>query len=244
MKRLLTAMTMMAAFALTAPAAANQAEIDAIYAMFAERSAGMRPDSVQPSPVAGLYEVVIGSSVIYMSGDARYVLQGRMIDTDNGRDLTEPAARSGRLAALATVPESEMIIFEPEGEVLHTLTTFTDIDCPYCRRMHAEMPQLNAAGIRVRYMLYPRAGIGSAAHTKAVNVWCAEDRGDALTRAKLGEKLPTGSCETPIGNHMELAQALGLTGTPMNITDTGEVISGYAPAPQMIQQLAMSKAAN
>jgi len=177
-----------------------------------------------------------------MSGDGRYVIQGRLVDTLSGADLTEPAARKGRLAAIASVPESEMIIFEPEGEVLHTLTTFTDIDCPYCRRMHAEMDQLLASGIRVRYLLYPRAGIGSNSYIKAVNVWCAKDREKALTLAKLGESLPTGTCQTPIAAHMELAKSLGLNGTPMSITDTGEVINGYAPAPQMIQQLRIAKA--
>lgn len=242
MKRLLSGWMMVMGVVLAGAAQADQAEIDGIYTLFAERSAGMRPDSVVQSPIAGLYEVVIGSQVLYMSGDTRFVFKGRLIDTVSGRDLTEPAERAGRLQMLATIPESDMIIFEPQGEVRHTLTTFTDIDCPYCRRMHSEMDQLNAAGIRVRYLLYPRAGIDSPSYTKAVNVWCSADRAAALTRAKLGEPLPRGECTTPIDLHMELAQAMGLSGTPMSITDSGERIDGYAPAPQMIQRLAISSA--
>ena len=103
--------------------------------------------------------------------------------------------------------------------------------------MHAEMEQLNALGIRVRYMLYPRAGPDSESFRKAVDVWCAEDRNAAMTRAKAGQTLPRGDCENPILEHMKLAIDLGLTGTPFSITDEGEVISGYAPAPQLAARL-------
>jgi len=183
----------------------------------------------------------VASQVVYISADARYLLQGRLLDLESGTDLTEPVERGERLAIIDRVPESLMLIYEPEGEVRHTLTTFTDIDCPYCRRMHAEMEQLNARGIRVRYMLYPRAGLGSGQHAKAVNVWCAEDRNEALTLAKSGKTLPAADCETPIREHMALAQQLGLTGTPYTITDTGEKISGYAPVDKLVARLDASK---
>ncbi len=216
---------------------AAEDEIDKLRATLAERLPDVTPDRIAPSPIPGLYELVIGTQVVYITGDGRLALQGRLLDLEQGTDLTEPVISDARLKLLAAIPEEKMVIFEPEGEVKHTLTTFTDIDCPYCRRLHAEMGQLNASGIRVRYMLYPRAGPKSESYRKAVDVWCAEDRNAAMTRAKAGQPLPRGDCDNPVLKHMELGVALGLTGTPYSITETGETVSGYAPAATLAARL-------
>ncbi len=235
MKRLF-ALLLGSLLATAAPYAAEN-EIDKVRAALAERLPDLTPDRIGPSPLPGLYELVIGTQVVYVTGDARLAVQGRVLDLEQGVDLTEPVVAAARLQLLEGVPETKMVIFEPQGEVKHTLTTFTDIDCPYCRRLHAEMDQLNDLGIRVRYLLYPRAGPNSESFRKAVDVWCAADRNDAMTRAKAGETLPRGDCPTPVLEHMQLGVQLGLTGTPFSITETGELVSGYAPAPELAARL-------
>jgi thiol:disulfide interchange protein DsbC len=216
---------------------AAEDEIDTLRATLAKRLPDVTPDSIAPSPVPGLYELVIGTQVVYITGDGRLALQGRLLDLEQGTDLTEPVISAARLKQLASMPEEKMVIFEPEGEVKHTLTTFTDIDCPYCRRLHAEMDQRNASGIRVRYLLYPRAGPNTESFRKAVDVWCAEDRNEAMTRAKAGQPVPRGDCANPVLEHMQLGVQLGLTCTPYSITETGETVSGYAPAPELAARL-------
>jgi thiol:disulfide interchange protein DsbC len=220
-----------------------EGDVERIRQVLTQRLTEFTPDAITPSAVPGIYQVLIGSQVIYASADGRYVFQGRLLDIVEGADLTEPAVREVRMALLDKVPESRMVIFEPQGEVRHTLTTFTDVDCTYCRRMHSEMADLNARGIRVRYMLYPRTGVNSPSYQKAVGVWCAEDRQVAMTRAKLGEPVPPKTCENPVQEHMALAVKLGLTGTPFTITDTGEKIAGYAPAERLLKRLEEAKAA-
>ena len=86
-------------------------------------------------------------------------------------------------------------------------------------------------------MLYPRTGVDSPSYDKAVSVWCAEDRNEELTVAKRGIDPPMRVCENPVKEHMALARQLGLTGTPMTITDTGEQIMGYLPADEMLTKL-------
>jgi thiol:disulfide interchange protein DsbC len=216
---------------------AAETEMDRLRAALAERLPNVTPDRIAPSPVPGLYELVVGTQVVYITPDARLALQGRLLDLEQGTDLTEPVVSAARLELLAALPEEKMVIFEPEGEVKHTLTTFTDIDCPYCRRLHAEMDQLNAMGIRVRYLLYPRAGPDSESYRKAVDVWCASDRNDAMTRAKAGQPVERGDCANPVLEHMQLGVELGLTGTPYSVTDKGEIVSGYAPAPELAARL-------
>jgi thiol:disulfide interchange protein DsbC len=179
--------------------------------------------------------------VLYVTGDAKYAFTGQLVDVANRTNLTEPALATARLSLLEQMPESKMIVFEPEGEVNHTITTFTDIDCPYCRKMHQEMATLNEQGIRVRYMLFPRAGIDSRSYEKAVSVWCADDRQRELTLAKNGADPEQRECDNPIVEHMRFAERMGLTGTPLTITDTGDKIGGYMPANDLAERLDVAK---
>lgn len=182
-------------------------------------------EHVAPSPIPGIYEVSVGGELIYVTPDAHFAFIGRLFDLQRQKDLSEPVRAQLRVRTLDEVPENKMIIFEPEGETKYTITTFTDVDCPYCRKMHSEMDQLAAAGVRVRYLLFPRTEVGAPSYLKAVSVWCAEDRNEAMTRAKRGETLEERSCPNPVDAHMRLANRLGLTGTPMTITESGEQLN-------------------
>jgi len=208
-----------------------------------ERFPGSAPDHIAASPVPGIYEVSLDGELIYVTPDARFAFTGRLFDLERRADLSEPVVGKLRLSALDVVPEDKMIIFEPEGPAKHTITTFTDVDCPYCRKMHKEIGQLTDAGVRVRYLLYPRTAVGSPSYLKAVSVWCSDDRNEAMTRAKLGETPRELDCPNPVIEHMQLANRLGLTGTPMTITDAGERLNGYLPANQLVARLEATKQA-
>jgi len=200
-------------------------------------------EDVKPSPVAGLYEIRSGAEVGYVSTDGRFYVDGDVFDMQSKKNLTESRRQEGRLGLLAQVADGDAIIFGPAGAAKHTLTVFTDIDCTYCRRLHQEMAELNRLGIRVRYLMYPRGGPGTEAWKKAEAVWCSSDRKDAITRAKRGEALKAGRCETPVAAHYALGQRMGIRGTPGIITDAGEYLAGYLPAAQLAEYLAMPEAA-
>jgi thiol:disulfide interchange protein DsbC len=192
----------------------------------------INPETVATTPIAGIYEVAIGPHVVYMSADGRYMFQGELIDVLQRTSLTEPRRRLAVKAAVDAVSEKDMIIFEPK-KTKHTITVFTDIDCGYCRKLHNEMPDFLDAGIRVRYMFYPRAGLGSNSYKKAEAVWCAADRRAALTAAKNDNPIEMKSCENPIAEHMGLVDKLGARGTPFIVLDNGQTQPGYLPARQM-----------
>lgn len=229
---------LLGAFVSTASA---DADTDRVREKVSARLPSVVIKTITATPVPGLFEVAHSRGVAYVSTDGRYLLTGKLIDLETREDLTEKTLAGQRLNALDTVPESRMIVFEASAEPRHTISTFTDIDCPYCRKMHREMAQMNADGIRVRYLLYPRAGFPSVSYDKAVSVWCAPDRQAAMTRAKAGEMPDKRDCENPVEEHMALAQRLGLTGTPFTITDTGRVITGYMPADRLIESLDSDK---
>ncbi len=199
-----------------------------------------RIDSIDQTPIKGLFEVIMGPEVIYVSGDGKYMLQGTLVDLANRKDLTEPSRAKARKQAVDRIGEDRMVIFAPD-KYEHTITVLTDIDCGYCRKLHREIADYGAAGIRVRYLFFPRAGVDSDSYEKAVAVWCADDRNQAMTDAKAGKSLETKSCENPVGDHMQLGKRLGISGTPTILLENGDVLGGYVPAKDLAATLDTKK---
>lgn len=215
---------------------AVQADNKAIEAAVAQLLPGVKPDSIKQSPMNGLFEVTVGPKLFYVSGDGRYLIQGSLVDVKAREDLTEKRLASVRIQALDKMGSDDMLIFKPKI-AKHLVYVFTDIDCGYCRKLHSEMDQYQQQGIEIRYLFFPRAGEGSESYKKAVAVWCAKDRNEALTKAKRGENLEMKECDNPVDEHMKLGNDMGANGTPMLVTAGGSVLPGYVPAAQLVKML-------
>jgi len=208
-------------------------EIQAIRSVIAATQPNMLVESIAASPVAGLYEITLqNAQVIYASADARFFIPGDLYEVMpqglvNRGEEKRNAARAGKIAA---VPESEMIIFEPEAERKATITVFTDVDCPYCRQLHGEIDRLNELGIAVRYLGYPRTGLDTETHYKMISTWCAEDPKAMMTSATRGGSVPEADCDNPIARHYQLGREVGVTGTPALVLEDGTILPGYIPA--------------
>ena len=202
---------------------------------------GEKPDSITPSAIPGLYEVVLGGQVLYLSEDGRFVVQGEIVNLASLDNVTENRRGQLRGKALDALGEQNMVVFGPQGPVKHTVTVFTDIDCGYCRKMHTQMEAYNKEGIKVRYLWFPREGVDSESYKKAVAVWCAEDQRTAMTKAKRGENIELKDCPNPVKREYELGQKLGVRGTPSIILENGDMIPGYVSPTQLAQVLAESK---
>lgn len=192
---------------------------------------------IEPSVVSGLYEVSVGPMVIYMTADGQYVFNGSLINLETRENLTDTAKSEARKKAMNKVAVDSMIVYPAKGDEKHHITVFTDIDCPYCHKMHKEIPALNEAGITVRYLSYPRAGMGSPSYNKAVSVWCSEKPAEQMNLAMKGQSVPPKSCKNPVAEHMQQAQVFGVNGTPNIILDNGAMLPGYVPAKEVIKIL-------
>ncbi|WFE68569.1 DsbC family protein [Thiomicrospira sp. R3] len=192
---------------------------------------------ITKSQVEGLYQVVLGPNVIYITADAKYLFNGNLIDLDTRDNLTEMAKDQARINALAEIDPATMISFKAKGEEKRTITVFTDIDCPFCKRFHSEVEELNKNGITVRYLAFPRSGPNTPSYNKMVSIWCDKDPVKAMDDAKKGLDPKTLRCENPVQMHMMHAQEFGITGTPTMIVDDGSMIPGYVEAKELIPAL-------
>jgi len=197
-----------------------------------------RPDlsyTVQgKSPIAGFYEVQVeGGPLLYVSADGEYFFDGSLYQVKAGRfvDVLDIRLSKIRRDLFADRSTSDMIIFKPAGETKAVMNVFTDVDCGYCRKLHAEMGELNSYGIEVRYLAYPRSGIPSESYDKIATAWCAKNQRGTLTRIKNGEDVPTSVCaDNPVADHFALGRKLGVSGTPSIILMDGSMIPGYQSA--------------
>lgn len=224
------------------PASSDEisAELQKVREAVSERFVEINPEDVFESPIPGWYMIRKGAIVAYITGDGRYLLQGDLIDLDNNANLSEQSRNEARVKMMSDVSDEQLIVFSPEL-VEHSIAVFTDIDCTFCRRLHAQIDQYMAEGIEVRYFLYPRNGPKSASWAKAENVWCADDRNEALTLAKLDQEFPTRTCDASmVSTHYTIGQDVGLTGTPAIVLDNGTMFSGYMPAPRLKQAIVAS----
>lgn len=196
----------------------------------------VKVDDVRPSPLQGIYEVVMGADIAYVSGDGRFLIAGDLYEIGSRTNLTDSGRQKARLQALTKVDEREMIVFKPQT-VKHTVTVFTDVECGYCRKLHGEISQLNAMGVQVRYLAYPRAGPGTDDWRKMEAVWCSKDRKTAITEAKAGRAVKAERCAAPIAKQFKLGEQLGVRGTPAIFTTSGDYIGGYLTPTQMVEEL-------
>lgn len=201
--------------------------------------------SVTQSEIPGLYRVDTNAGIVYMTHDGTYFIEGDLYTfTDNGiKNLTDAELDKKRQAALAKLDPKEMIIFSPpKDKIKTTITVFTDIDCGYCRKLHAGMKQMNDLGIEVRYLAFPRAGLASESYNKFVSAWCASDKQEALTKEKAGESIPAKTCDNPVADQYKLGISLGITGTPGIIAVDGRLLPGYLPPEQLAKELGIAAA--
>jgi thiol:disulfide interchange protein DsbC len=167
-------------------------------------------------------------------------MQGDVIDLQQNTNLSEQSRNGARVKMMAAVPNEQLIVFSPE-HVEHTVSVFTDIDCTFCRRLHSQIDQYMEQGIEIRYFLYPRNGPTSPSWAKAENVWCADNRNEALTLAKLDQEYPTRTCDaSSVSKQYLIGQDVGLRGTPAIVLDDGTLFSGYMPADQLKQAIVAS----
>ena len=196
------------------------------------------------SPMPGVYEVqVMNGPLLFVHEQGEYLFQGGLLQVKESGivDTMEARQAINRSEIFATRSTDDMIIFKPEGESKAIMNVFTDVDCGYCRKFHQEVPELNAMGIEVRYLAFPRAGIPSGSYDKIAKAWCAEDQQDALTKVKSGRSVDVEVCEdNPVAEQYAFGTQLGVTGTPAIILMDGTLIPGYQPAKKFAEVLGLT----
>tara|TARA_B110000967_G_C18847583_1_gene542809 strand:- start:290 stop:1084 length:795 start_codon:yes stop_codon:yes gene_type:complete len=217
-----------------------------------QKLSAVRPDLgfnvLGESSMSGMYEVQVdGGPILLVAKDGNYFIDGNLYQVTPTQfvDIKEIRMTAMRRQIFATYNTDDMIIFKPKGESKAIINVFTDIDCGYCRKLHKEVPMLNAMGVEVRYLAYPRAGLESDSYSKIATAWCADDPNQALTDFKTGSGRKFAVCDdNPVASQYALGGSIGVNGTPATVLMDGTLLPGYRTAADFAQLLGLDVRAN
>lgn len=209
-----------------------------------ERLSKLRPgipiERVSTTAIPGIYALEIrGGAVFYGTEDGRYLFAGDMYELTDTElvNLAEADRNDKRKSLMAELDLKDMVIFAPKVPTRAAISVFTDVDCPYCQKLHLEVPRLNELGIEVRYLAFPRAGVGSDSYDKMVSAWCSKDPQNAITKLKARQAIPDATCSNPVAAEFELGHKVGVTGTPAIVLEDGQLLPGYMSADDLAEKL-------
>ncbi|WP_443091693.1 bifunctional protein-disulfide isomerase/oxidoreductase DsbC [Basfia succiniciproducens] len=225
MKKFVTALSLMA---ISMAATADNAQITTQL-----KKLGATNIEVKDSPISGIKTVVTNEGVLYTTEDGKYVLQGKLFElTDKG-----PVDVTGK-ALLATLEsyKNEMIVYPAKNEK-HVVTVFMDITCGYCQKLHSEIKEYNDLGITIRYLAFPRGGLGTKTAKEMEAIFTAKDPAFALDEAEKGNPPKELKAVNITKKHYELGVQFGVRGTPSIVTQSGELIGGYLPPKELLSAL-------
>lgn len=186
-----------------------------------------------------LKRVTIAGSVssYFVTHDGQYLFAGPIYNTVDKRDIVAASESLGRKAIMNAVPEDMFVSYPSTQTDASLITVITDIDCPYCREFHTQIPELNEQGVSVNYLMLPRAGLGSASYKKTLNALCSDDVPQAITLAMQNEFVPDKSCSPDrLNQHIAAAKRLKVSATPGMVFPNGDIRFGFLK-PVEIQQL-------
>lgn len=196
--------------------------------------------SAVPTDMEGIYWVSAeGLPSFFTDKSGKHIIQGQIISVGGEVpvDISSPLVARTAQETLKNVDKSEMIIYPATGATKSVIYSFTDADCPYCTKLHEEIEDINARGIEVRYLAWPR---NQQSIPKMEAIWCSEDRIAAMDQAKMGANVQAPTCDNPVAEHMALGASLGVRGTPAIFTESGEQVGGYLPAAQLAQAVGIN----
>ncbi|MEQ1515160.1 MAG: DsbC family protein [Usitatibacteraceae bacterium] len=186
-------------------------------------------ETIKPTPVPGVFEVVAGKNVMYVDATGRYFFFGHLFDMSNQQDLTPEVVRQTTRVDFSDLPLADAIKVV-RGAGSRSLAIFSDPDCAYCRKLESELAKLTD----VTLYTFPFVLLNPDSAPRAVSVWCSPDPAKSWARLLAGGHTPAASeCPNPIQRNIALAQHLGVTGTPTLINQYGRVLPGAASAAQI-----------
>lgn len=196
--------------------------------------------SAVPTDMDGIYWITAeGLPSFFTDKSGKHIIQGQIIAVGEALpvDISAALVASTAQEALKAVDKKDMVIYPAIGETKSVVYAFTDADCGYCRKLHEEMDDINARGIEVRYLAWPRS---QESVPKMEAIWCSQDRKAAMNQGKMGADVQAPSCTSPVQEHMALGAKLGVRGTPAIFTEAGQQVGGYLPAAELAQAVGAS----
>ena len=196
-------------------------------------------DEVTKTAIPGLYELRIGTDLVYTDEQGNYLIEGALIDTRTRTNLTE--AKIAKLTAIDfnQLPLKDAMVWK-QGNGARKLVVFADPNCGYCKKFERDLQQVK--DVTVYTFLYPI--LGGDSPEKSRNIWCAKDNTKAWRDWMLdGNPAPMANCDfSALARNTALGQKHRVRGTPGLVFEDGTLMPGALGTEQIEKQLVASRA--
>lgn len=190
---------------------------------------------IAKSPIAGLYEVNLGTQIIYSDATGDYLMLGDIVDAKTRQNLTEARLSELNRIDFASLPFADAVKVV-KGNGSRKMAVFSDPNCPYCHQLENTLKSID--NVTVYTFLYPVLSPDST--TKAKSIWCSTDRATAWESWMVNRNAPTapGTCDTAaIGRNLKLGEKMNVTGTPTIFLADGRRLPGAVQADRLDREL-------
>ena len=196
-------------------------------------------DKIRKTEVENIYEIHYGGAIIYITYDGKYIFEGGNLQRveKEGKsfvftNLTEISASMGRKNLLDQIKDESLFVYGNSEKKF--ISVVTDIDCPYCRKFHKDIPIYIESGVKVKYLVLTRK---KSSKEKVISAWCSNNRNSAFTSLNNKEKIPKSNCNNPIQAQQDIISSLGVSSTPTIYLPDGTLILGYKDPKDIIEKL-------
>lgn len=177
-----------------------------------------------------------------LSDDAQYITDGEISVIENGQftGLDEDFEKRKNQSVFTELDESQLITYPATGPERAVIYVANDVNCPYCRRLHKQLPMLNAKGVTVKTIGYP---IYEESPEQMRAIWCQDNedsRRKAFDKAMLkGEMTPApASCTVNnITSNREKSAGLAVMATPAIYREDGVLYQASFESPEFLEFL-------
>ena len=192
---------------------------------------------IKATEVPNLFWVSLeGMSSVYATSDGKYIIQGDVIRLGDKElhNVSESLQSGLNKKIFDELKTKDLLVYPAKGKTKHVIYVFTDVSCPYCHKFHEQMDEMNAKGIEVRYIAWPRG----EQHMPAMEaIWCSADRHAAFDTAIAGGQVAPASCQNPVKDQYQMGLNIGVNGTPGVYSAEGVYLGGYMSTSELLNRL-------
>ena len=195
--------------------------------------------SVEFSTVPGLWKVEVEGKgqrgAVYVDFSKGYVISGRILRISDWSDVTTGSAPVEKKADPAAIPLDDALLLGSKSAPKKAIV-FTDPQCPYCVKFHAELKEVVAKDSDVAFYLklFPLKSHPDA-YRISRSVVCSGSM-KLLEDSFEGKAVPDPSCETDaVDRTLSLVSELGIRSPPTLVLPDGRILSGFKPAEKILE---------
>lgn len=204
------------------------ANVETLKSNLSKQYPNIQVTNIQPTEMSGLYSANLDNQIIYLDENAEHMFIGSMVRLKDQKNLTKDLVLKQNSIDWKQLSLKDAIK-TVKGNGKRQLAIFSDPNCPYCKKLEAELDKLN--DVTIYTFIYP---LKTQSIAVSKQVWCEANPAYAwknLLQKNVQPKAKT--CANPIDRNLELGRKLGVQGTPTLIFGNGLKMVGGRSAEEI-----------